>query len=95
MDPIVLAGFVGAWLIATNSAAFALFGLDKAKARAGSRRIAESDLLSIAMVGGTIGAFVGRRHFRHKTRKQPFSGQLQTIAILQFAALGGLAVWFW
>ena len=83
------------WLAIANIAAFAMFGIDKMKARAGLRRIPEAELLGIALIGGTIGAFAGRRYFRHKTRKQPFSGTLQTIAILQVAGLAGLIVWAW
>ena len=77
-----------------NSITFALFGLDKARAEAGVRRISEATLLRLAFVGGTIGAYAGRRLFRHKTRKQPFSSNLHAIALLQALALGG-AGWFW
>ena len=72
---------------------FALFGIDKAKARAGAWRIPESTLLLLALLGGTLGAYAGRTMFRHKTRKQPFSGQLFAIAVLQVLALGGWIGW--
>lgn len=74
-------------LIVMNLIAFAAFGLDKAKAQAGSRRISEASLLQLAFMGGTIGAYAGRAAFRHKTRKQPFSSHLHRIAILQTLAL--------
>ena len=80
--------------IALNFIAFAAFGLDKAKAARGQYRIAESTLLMLALLGGTIGAYAGRSVFRHKTRKQPFSGNLHTIAVLQVVALGGLIGWW-
>jgi len=44
-------------LIVVNLIAFAAFGLDKAKAQAGSRRISEASLLQLAFMGGTIGAY--------------------------------------
>lgn len=75
-------------LAAINFAAFAAFGIDKARAEAGAWRIAESTLLLLALLGGTIGAYAGRALFRHKTRKQPFSGQLLGIAVLQAGAIG-------
>jgi len=78
-------------LIAINFCAFAAFGLDKARAEAGAWRISEGALLNLAMIGGTPGAYAGRALFRHKTRKQPFSGRLHAIAIIQIAILGGLA----
>ena len=81
---------IAAALIAINLIAFAAFGLDKAKARRGQYRIAESTLLLFTFLGGTLGAYAGRRAFRHKTRKQPFNSRLFTIAVLQVLALGGL-----
>ena len=81
-------------LIAINFIAFAAFGLDKAKARRGHYRIAESTLLLFAFLGGTLGAYAGRSLFRHKTRKQPFNSHLFSIAVLQMLALGGLIGWW-
>jgi uncharacterized membrane protein YsdA (DUF1294 family) len=81
-------------LIALNFAAFAAFGLDKSFAERGQWRIRESTLLTLAFFGGTIGAYAGRKAFRHKTRKQPFGSQLATIAGLQLAGLVWLG-WWW
>ncbi len=81
-------------LIALNFIAFAAFGLDKAKAERGAYRIAESTLLWLAFWGGTIGAYAGRKAFRHKTRKQPFNSNLFTIAVVQVLGLGGLIGWW-
>jgi uncharacterized membrane protein YsdA (DUF1294 family) len=66
-----------------NALTVLLFGIDKARARAGGRRIAEGTLLRLALIGGTPGAFLARHLFRHKTRKQPFSTHLMLIAALQ------------
>lgn len=64
---------IALWLIAVNFAAFAAFGIDKARAEAagprrGRRRTSEADLLGLALLGGTLGAYAGRKLFRHKTR---------------------------
>ncbi len=91
---ITPANFVTA-LIAVNFIAFAAFGIDKMLAEAGRRRIAESTLLLWAALGGTPGAYAGRRAFRHKTRKQPFSGQLHAIAAIQVVAVVGVWAWVW
>jgi uncharacterized membrane protein YsdA (DUF1294 family) len=80
-------------LIALNFIAFAAFGIDKALAEAGRRRVAEATLLLWAALGGTPGAYAGRALFRHKTRKQPFCGRLHRIAVLQALAVAGLAGW--
>ncbi|MDT8759228.1 DUF1294 domain-containing protein [Sphingomonas psychrotolerans] len=63
---------------------------DKQRAIMGKRRIPEADLLTLALIGGTPGAFAARQLFRHKTRKQPFSTWLMLIAAIQL----GLAIGF-
>lgn len=90
--PLVTPLHLALWLVAASFAAFVAFGIDKALAEAGVRRISEATLLLFAFLGGTPGAYAARHLFRHKTRKQPFSGQLHTIAILQFAGLTGAAI---
>lgn len=83
------------YAIAINLAAFMAFGIDKMLAEAQRWRIAESTLLTWALLGGTPGAYAARHLFRHKTRKQPFSSNLHTIAGLQIAALGALCGWIY
>jgi uncharacterized membrane protein YsdA (DUF1294 family) len=64
---------------------------DKHRARQGKRRIPEADLLALALIGGSPGAFAARHLFRHKTRKQPFSTWLMLIAVVQIGAAIGFA----
>lgn len=68
---------------------FMVFGFDKLRAEAGTWRISESTLLTLAFVGGSAGAIAGRRFFRHKTRKQPFSSNLDIIVGLHVVLLFG------
>ena len=79
--------------VVMNVIAFAAFGLDKAAAENGRRRIAEATLLRWALLGGSPGAYAGRALFRHKTRKQPFCGRLHRIATVQVLALGAWIGW--
>ena len=70
------------------------FYQDKQRAIAGLRRIPEADLLGLALIGGTPGAFFARHKFRHKTRKQPFAQALNLIVLGQvglLTLLGALA----
>ena len=68
------------------------FRQDKQRALSGGRRIAESDLLGLSLIGGSPGALLARHLFRHKTRKEPFSTQLLVIVALQLGAGIGLVV---
>jgi uncharacterized membrane protein YsdA (DUF1294 family) len=77
-------------LIVVNCFTILCFWADKQRAIAGERRISESDLLGLALIGGSPGALLARRLFRHKTRKEPFSTQLFLIVALQFGAALGL-----
>ncbi|TFI59105.1 DUF1294 domain-containing protein [Sphingomonas parva] len=76
-----------AMLVVVNVWTILLFAHDKARARAGGRRVPEAHLLRLALVGGTPGALLARRWLRHKSRKQPFSSRLRVIAIGQAALL--------
>lgn len=77
-----------AWLAAANLFGFALYGADKFFARRGWRRVSEADLLLYALLGGTAGAWLGMRTFRHKTRKRGFRRAFAIIVILQGVLLG-------
>jgi len=70
------------------------FWQDKQRALAGERRIPESDLLALALIGGSPGALLACKLFRHKTRKQPFTTRLLVIVALQLGAVIGLAIAF-
>ncbi|XOU69537.1 DUF1294 domain-containing protein [Sphingomonas sp. VDB2] len=66
--------------------------MDKRRARLGLRRLSERTLLLWALAGGSAGALVGRRLFRHKTRKQPFSTLLWLIVAAQAMAAAAWAM---
>jgi uncharacterized membrane protein YsdA (DUF1294 family) len=70
------------------------FWQDKQRALAGEWRIPESDLLGLALIGGSPGALLACKLFRHKTRKQPFTTRLLVIVALQLGAVIGLAIAF-
>ena len=80
-------GIAAAYLLLLNGWEFVLFAWDKKCAREGGWRISENTLLSFALIGGSLGAMIGQRLLRHKTRKQPFRTHLRIIVLLQVAAL--------
>jgi uncharacterized membrane protein YsdA (DUF1294 family) len=66
-----------------NVVVFSVYAFDKAAARNGDWRVRESTLLWLAVLGGGIGAFLGQRVLRHKTRKPPFHVVLPALFVLQ------------
>jgi uncharacterized membrane protein YsdA (DUF1294 family) len=87
--------FVAVALVVMNLATFAMFGSDKAAAVGKRSRVPERTLLTLAALGGSLGALLARPVFRHKTRKQPFGTWLTLIVFLQVATVvAGLAVWW-
>jgi uncharacterized membrane protein YsdA (DUF1294 family) len=81
---------IGAYLLA-SLAAVILYASDKAAARRGERRIRESTLHLVAVVGGWPGAMLARHWFRHKTRKQPFGMILWGCSALNLGLVAWLA----
>ena len=80
------------YLAVINVMAFAVFAADKRAAGAGRRRTPERTLLGLAALGGSLGAVSAQRLLRHKTRKQPFAGELNLIVLGQLVLLAVLGV---
>ncbi|WP_228444897.1 DUF1294 domain-containing protein [Chryseobacterium echinoideorum] len=66
---------------------FGLFGFDKMKAVKRQRRIPESTLLTMTLLGGTIGTILGMILFRHKISKKSFIFKTGFIIVLQIVAV--------
>jgi uncharacterized membrane protein YsdA (DUF1294 family) len=78
------------YLVCINIAAFALFGVDKSRAkRQHPQRIPERDLFAVTLLGGSLGALLGMRIFHHKTRHRSFVVGIPCILVLHLV-LGGL-----
>jgi uncharacterized membrane protein YsdA (DUF1294 family) len=95
--------WLGSWLVSINVTAFAYYGLDKARAgsnpnspTAGRRRVPEVVLHGLALLGGSIGAYLGMRVFHHKTLKGTFRIMFWLIVVLQvlLIALVVRELWF-
>lgn len=78
--------------ITFNLFVFLVYWWDKEAAKNGEWRIRESTLLSLALVGGSLGAISAQRLLRHKTRKEPFRSILLSIVILQAGLVASLAI---
>lgn len=71
------------YLFIINALSFLLMHIDKEKAKAGRWRIPEATLLGTAFIGGSLGAYLGMRIFRHKTRHPKFSISLPVLLSVQ------------
>ena len=75
------------YLLAINIVAFIAFGVDKYKAKRDKWRIPESTLLTMAVLGGSIGALAGMRVWRHKTLHDKFRIGIPVILALQIIVI--------
>ena len=71
------------YLLILNAAGFLLMLIDKKKAQLGRWRIRESTLLTVAVLGGSLGTMMGMRLFRHKTKHLKFSLGVPMILVIQ------------
>ncbi|MCR5341443.1 MAG: DUF1294 domain-containing protein [Saccharofermentans sp.] len=63
---------------------FILYGADKDKAKKGKWRIPEKTLLLFSACFGGLGAFLGMKIFRHKTKHTSFKVLVPVFMIIQF-----------
>lgn len=75
------------YLLFLNLITFLAFGLDKWRARRGTRRTPERTLLVLTWLGGVFGAWFGSSLFRHKTRKSSFRNWMILVSLLNLAWL--------
>lgn len=72
--------------LALNLLTFIIYGIDKLKAKNAKWRISESTLIFFAIIGGSIGAWLGLQVWRHKTQHKKFYIGIPVILILQVVA---------
>ena len=83
----LMSKYIATIVLLINAWTLLRFRQDKVRAINGERRIAEADLLGLALIGGTPAAFLARHLFHHKTKKEPFSTHLKVIAVVQLCAV--------
>lgn len=75
------------YLIVINIVTFLVYGVDKFKAKKGKWRIPEVTLLLLAVVGGSVGAWLGMKVWHHKTLHKKFKYGIPFIMIAQVALM--------
>lgn len=76
-------GLVVCCLTVVNAVAFIVYGIDKYRARNAKWRIPEATLLMLAVVGGSVGAWLGMKAWHHKTGHRKFRYGVPAILLLQ------------
>lgn len=71
------------YLVALNIITFFIYGIDKHKAKKNKWRISEAFLLALALLGGSVGAWLGMKVWHHKTMHKKFQLGVPLIFILQ------------
>ncbi len=74
-------------LFVMNLLAFALMGIDKAKAKSGAWRIPEKTLFLVTALFGGLGGTLGMNVFRHKTKHWYFKFGFPALLVIQLAVL--------
>ena len=76
------------YLVITNVVTFFMFGINKLKAKKSKWRIREAALLGLAVLGGSIGAWLGMKVWHHKTLHKKFRFGIPAIIIIQLLIIG-------
>lgn len=74
---------INTYLIVLNILTFIMFGLDKKRSISNKYRLSVTFLLSLALAGGSIGAYLAMYSFRHKTKKLSFKYGVLSIMVCQ------------
>ena len=87
METLSLPHIVLIYLVIINVVTFFMYGIDKWKAKKSKWRIRETSLLGLAVLGGSIGAWLGMKVWHHKTQHKKFKYGVPTIIIVQHALI--------
>ena len=87
MKDLSLLHIVLIYLAIINVVTFFMYGVDKWKAKKSKWRIRETALLGLAVLGGSIGAWLGMKVWHHKTQHKKFKYSVPAIIIVQLALI--------
>ena len=90
MSMNTLHSYLAYYLLAINAVTFIVYGIDKYKAKKAKWRISEATLLLLAVLGGSIGAWIGMKVWHHKTILKKFIYVLPAILLILIALMAYL-----
>ncbi|MBR5598936.1 MAG: DUF1294 domain-containing protein [Alphaproteobacteria bacterium] len=70
-----------------NIITFIAYGRDKRLAKLGQWRIPEIQLHTLELLGGTIGAILGQKIFRHKCKKKSYKATFYATIFIQLGII--------
>ena len=76
------------YLLAINAVTFIVYGIDKYEAK-------KATLLMLAVLGGSIGAWIAMRVWRHKTMHKKFKYGIPVILLIQIALIAYMHIPMW
>ena len=82
-----------AYLLLINAAGLLIMLIDKRKAIKNQWRIPEKTMLTVAILGGSLGIYTGMQLFRHKTKHAKFSIGVPVILTMQILVCIFLFIW--
>ena len=85
-----LHSYLAYYLLVINAVTFIVYGIDKYKAKKAKWRISEATLLLLAVLGGSIGAWMGMKFWHHKTMHKKFKYGIPAILLIQIALMAYL-----
>ena len=88
MTPLKILHIVLIYLAVINVVTFFVYGIDKWKAKKSKWRVPEATLLMMAILGGSIGAWLGMKVWHHKTLHKKFRYGVPAIIIVQLTLIG-------
>ena len=83
------------YLLGINAVTFIVYGIDKYKAKKAKWRISEATLLLLAVLGGSVGAWMGMKVWHHKTMHKKFKYGIPAILLIQIALMAYLHMNLW
>lgn len=84
---MTITGIVSTYLLVINIFTFSVYGADKRRAQSGRWRVPERTLLGLAVIGGSLGAWLGMKTFHHKTQKSKFYIGVRIILLIHVILL--------
>ena len=87
MKELNLLHIVFIYLVSINVVTFFMYGIDKWKAKKSRWRIREAALLGLAVLGGSMGAWLGMKVWHHKTLHKKFRFGVLAIIIIQLSII--------